>query len=186
MLALSLSTAHAADAPQGTGASKPTANPASSAASKTTGTLLGSHNTNQPINIAADKFTADLNTKTVTYTGNVVVTQGDIRMHADAMKVNTVDGKAETIQANGGVIVDSPTSGTVTGDTGVYDVAAHSVLMTGKVVLTHGKDVMRGTRLTVNLVTGQAVLGAPGTTSNGNANGNGRVQGVFTPTGGGN
>ena len=33
------------------------------------------------------------------------------------------------------------------------------VLMTGNVVLKKGKDVMRGAQLTVNLVTGQAVLG---------------------------
>jgi lipopolysaccharide export system protein LptA len=43
-------------------------------------------------------------------------------------------------------------------------------------VLTHGKDVMHGTKLTVNLDTGQAVLGAPGA-----GPANGRVQGTFTP-----
>lgn len=156
---------------------------AAAAAANKTNSLLGAHNTNQPIDITADKVTADLNAKTVTYSGNVVVTQGDIKMHAADMKVNTDNGKASTIQANGGVIVDSPASGTVTGDTGVYDVAAHSVLMTGKVVLTRGKDVMRGTRLTVNLVTGQAVLGAPGAKGATPA-ANGRVQGTFTPSGG--
>jgi lipopolysaccharide export system protein LptA len=145
--------------------------------------LLGKHDSNKPINIAADKVLADLNAKSVTYSGNVVVTQGDIRMHADAMKVNTDNGKAQTIQADGKVVVDSPASGTVTGDNGVYNVAAHTVLMSGKVVLTHGKDVMRGTRLTVNLDTGQAVLGASGNTANGVTT-PGRVQGVFSPTGG--
>jgi len=140
--------------------------------------LLGGRDSNQPINIAADKVIADLNAKSITYSGNVVVTQGDIRMHAQAMKVNTDNGKAQTIQANGGVVVDSPASGTVTGDAGVYDVSAHTVLMSGKVVLTHGKDVMRGTKLTVNLLTGQAVLGASSGASTG------RVQGVFTPSGG--
>ncbi len=140
--------------------------------------LLGAHNGNQPINIAADKVMADLNAKSITYSGNVVVTQGDIRMHANAMKVNTDNGTAKTIQADGAVVVDSPASGTVTGDSGVYDVSAHTVLMSGKVVLTHGKDVMRGTKLTVNLVTGQAVLAAQSGANNG------RVQGVFTPSGG--
>ena len=153
------------------------------AATPSSSPLLGKRDNNQPINIAADKVIADLNAKSVTYTGNVIVTQGDIRMHANAMKVNTDNGKAQTIQADGGVVVDSPASGTVTGDNGVYDVSAHTVLMSGKVVLTHGKDVMRGTRLTINLVTGQAVLGAPNGTT-GNANGNGRVQGVFAPNSG--
>jgi lipopolysaccharide export system protein LptA len=146
-----------------------------------TKSALGSRNTNQPINIAADKVTADLNAKSITYTGNVVVTQGEIRMHADAMKVNTDDGKAKTIQADGKVVVDSPATGTVTGDNGVYDLNQKTVLMSGKVVLTRGKDVMRGTRLTVNLVTGQAVLGASAAGNNATP---GRVQGVFTPSGG--
>lgn len=145
-----------------------------------TKSALGQRNINQPINIAADKVTADLNAKSITYTGNVVVTQGEIRMHANAMKVNTDNGQARTIQADGKVVVDSPATGTVTGDNGIYDVNQKTVLMSGKVVLTRGKDVMRGTKLTVNLVTGQAVLGASGG-ANGAAPG--RVQGVFTPSG---
>jgi lipopolysaccharide export system protein LptA len=153
--------------------------PATPPAGKTN-SLLGKHNNSEPINFAADHWTADLNNKSFMYTGNVIVTQGDIRLHADTMKVLTDNGKAaRTIQANGAVVVDSPATGTVTGDAGVYDVAAHTVLMTGKVVLTHGKDVMRGTKLTVNLDTGQATLGAQGA-----AQSNGRVQGTFSPTGG--
>jgi lipopolysaccharide export system protein LptA len=151
-----------------------------------TSSLLGKRDTSQPINIAADKVTADLNAKTVTYSGNVVVVQGDIRMHADAMKVNTDNGKAQTIQANGNVVVDSPASGTATGDSAVYDVTPRTVTLSGKVVLTRAKDVMRGAKLTINLVTGQAVLGGQGGVqgTQGAQTGNGRVQGVFTPTGG--
>ena len=77
------------------------------------------------------------------------------------------------------MVVDSPKSGTVTGDNGVYSVVPRTVLMTGNVVLKKGKDVMRGRQLTVNLDTGQAVLGG-GVKAPGQASG-GRVQGVFTP-----
>ena len=54
-------------------------------------------------------------------------------------------------------------------------------------MLTRGKDVMRGTHLTYNLVTGQAQLGAQGAPGDAQvfladpADG-GRVQGAFTPT----
>lgn len=146
-----------------------------------TNSLLGNHNTNQPINIAADKVTADLNAKSVTYTGNVVVTQGDIKMHADAMKVNTDNGKAaQNIQASGHVVVDSPASGTATSDIGTYDVPNHLITLTGrKVVLVHNKDVSSGTKLTVNLVTNVATF-----VSDKTQGGNGRVTGVFTPGGG--
>jgi lipopolysaccharide export system protein LptA len=146
-----------------------------------TATLLGQHNTNQPINIAADKVTADLNNKSVTYTGNVIVTQGDIHMHANAMKVDTVDGKAvQIIQATGNVVVDSPASGTATGEAGTYDVPNHTVTLTGrKVVLVHNKDISSGTKLSVNLVTNVATF-----VSDKSQGGNGRVTGTFTPTGG--
>jgi lipopolysaccharide export system protein LptA len=88
-----------------------------------------------------------------------------------------VNGKADKVIANGNVVVDSPASGTATGDNGVYSVGPRSVLMTGNVVLKKGKDVMRGAQLTVNLVTGQALLGG-GVKSQGAG---GRVQAVFTP-----
>ena len=41
--------------------------------------------TNAPINISSDSFQADLNGKSGTWSGNVLVVQGDIRMHANAM-----------------------------------------------------------------------------------------------------
>jgi lipopolysaccharide export system protein LptA len=135
---------------------------------------------NQPINVSADKFLADLNGKTGTYSGNVVVTQCDMKMRSNTLKVQ-VAGKnnaPEKIFANGGVVMDSPSSGIATGDNAVYDVAPRIVTLTGHVVLTKAKDVMRGNQLTVNLVTGKATLGAKPSAG---AATPGRVQGVFTP-----
>jgi lipopolysaccharide export system protein LptA len=147
--------------------------------------LMSKHDANAPINVSADKFVADSNAKTGTWTGNVLVIQGDMRMRANSVRLNVTgkDNKPDKIFASGNVVVDSPTSGTVTGDNGVYDVVARTVTMTGKVVLTRQKDVMRGTQLTVNLDTGLATLGGGGKASGtapGTANG-GRVQGIFTP-----
>jgi len=147
--------------------------------------LTGKHDANAPINVSADKFQADSNAKTGTWSGNVLVVQGDMRMRANSVRLNVVgkDNKPDKILASGNVVVDSPNSGTVTGDNGIYDVVARTVTMTGKVVLTRQKDVMRGNQLTVNLETGVATLGGsaktPGATS-GTSTG-GRVQGIFTP-----
>ena len=140
------------------------------------------HDANAPINISADKFVADSNAKSGTWTGNVIVTQGDIRLRANAVRLNVTgkDNKPDKIFASGHVVMDSPTSGTVTGDKGVYDVVAHTVTMTGKVVLTRQKDVMRGNQLTVNLETGVATLG--GGRPLPKSQGGGRVQGIFTPS----
>ena len=140
--------------------------------------ITGSHDNNAPINISSDNFQADLNGKNGTWTGNVLVVQGDTKMRSNQVRVSTVNGKADKVFASGNVVVDSPNSGTATGDSGVYSVGPRVVVLTGNVVLKKGKDVMRGAQLTVNLATGQATLGG-GTKAQGHPGG--RVQGVFTP-----
>ena len=147
------------------------------------------HDANQPIAISADRFVAEKNPAdpkggqiTGTYSGNVVITQGEIRMRANTVRINVIGGKPDKIYANGGVVVNSP-SGTATGDSGVYDVAPRLVTLTGRVVLTKGQNVMRGPQLTVNLVTGVAQLGGGGRVNStlNPGGGGGRVQGLFTP-----
>lgn len=147
----------------------------------------GKHDANQPINVSADRFVAEKNptaggngTITGTYSGNVIITQGDIRMRANTVRINVIGGKPNKIFADGNVVVDSA-SGTATGDSGIYDVAPRLVTLTGHVVLTKEKNVMRGPQLTVNLVTGVATLGGGRTTSTLQGGGGGRVQGIFTP-----
>ena len=134
---------------------------------------LGMKDPNAPIEVSAQNVVADATAKTVTYTGDVVIRQGEVRMRANTVRISALDGKADKVVAQGGVVVDAP-SGTATGDNGVYDVSPRIVTLTGNVVLVKEKDVMRGTKLTVNLITGVAQLG--GAQGQG-----GRVQGLFTP-----
>lgn len=149
--------------------------------------LPGKHDANQPISVSADRFVAEKNTAlgasgngiTGTYSGNVIITQGDIRMRANTVRINVIGGKPEKIYADGNVVVNSA-SGTAVGDSGVYDVAPRLVTLTGHVVLTKDKNVMRGAQLTVNLVTGVATLGG-GSGVTATHGGGGRVQGIFTP-----
>ena len=138
------------------------------------------HDNNAPIDISSDSFQADLNAKSGTYSGNVIITQADMKLRANVVKMTTVNGKPDKVMASGNVVLDSPKSGTATGDNGVYSVVPRTVVMTGNVTLKKGKDVMRGVQLTVNLATGQAVLGG-GVKSQTGAPGNGRVHAVFTP-----
>ncbi len=105
-------------------------------------------------------------------------------MRANTVRINVIAGKPDKIYANGNVVIVSP-SGTATGDAGIYDVAPRLVTLTGHVVLTKEKNVMRGAQLTVNLVTGVAQLGGggrvSGTAGGAATGGGGRVQGLFTP-----
>jgi len=169
LLAILLSTA-SAEAATAPGAPVPAA---------TTAKPVAHHDANQPIAISSDNFVAEKNPTTSggitgTYSGNVIITQGDIRMRSDTVRIVVVNNKPQKIFFNGNVVVNSA-SGTASGDSGVYDVVPRLVTLSGRVVLTKEKNVMRGAQLTVNLVTGVAQLG-------GGTNGShGRVQGLFTP-----
>jgi lipopolysaccharide export system protein LptA len=153
-------------------------------AAGTTGAALSAHDTDKPVTINADAQDFDLKAKTVTYKGNVIAVQGDIRLRADTMKADQIANK---IYADGKVVVDSPTSGTATGDNGIYDLSSKLVTLSGNVILNKaGQATMRGSLLTVNMVTGKAQLTAKavaGTAGQAAAPGlpGGRVQGIFTP-----
>jgi lipopolysaccharide export system protein LptA len=153
-------------------------------AAEATGVSLATHDTDKPVTINADAQDFDLKAKTVTYKGNVIAVQGEIHLHADTMKADQVANK---IYADGKVVVDSPSSGTATGDNGVYDLSSKLVTLSGHVVLNKtGQATMHGSLLSVNMVTGKAQLTATpvlGTANQAAAPGlpGGRVQGVFTP-----
>jgi lipopolysaccharide export system protein LptA len=136
---------------------------------------LSKHDTNAPIQVSSDSFEADMNAKTGTYVGNVIIVQGDMKLKADRVRVNVTNGQPDHIFATGNVVLNAP-SGNAQGDNGVYDVRPRLITLTGRVILTKQKNVMRGSKLTVNLVNGMAQLGAgPAGT------GGGRVSALFSP-----
>jgi len=87
-----------------------------------------------------------------------------------------VSQKIKKIEALGGVIVTSKEQ-KATGDRADFMMRENVVILTGNVVVSQGQNVMRGTRLVVELNTSQAHMEA------GTANGKpGRVQGLFMPS----
>ena len=87
----------------------------------------------------AEKNPATAGGITGTYSGNVIITQGDIRMRSDTVRIVVVNNKPQKIFFNGNVVVNSA-SGTATGDSGIYDVVPRLVTLTGRVVLTKEKE----------------------------------------------
>lgn len=141
------------------------------------------HNASEPIHVASDSFVAERvpmksgpGIINGTYIGNVIITQGDVKMRADSVRIVLVGGHADRALANGHIVITSANSGTMTGDSGVYEIGPRVATVTGHVVLTKEKNVMRGAQLTVNMITGIAKLGGGVTGSRG-----GRVEGIFTP-----
>jgi lipopolysaccharide export system protein LptA len=122
------------------------------------GSLISQRDADKPVEFSADKSDIDIKGKSITYIGNVIAIQGQNRLRADTMKADDV---AKKVYVNGKVVVDSPTSGTVTGDNGIYDLNTKLVTLSGHVVLhKQGQVTMQGSLLTVNMVTGIANLGA--------------------------
>ena len=80
-------------------------------------------------------------------------------------------GGFSKVEAIGSVKVTSGPQ-VVTGDRGVFDPKANTIVVTGKVVLTQGANIINGTRLVVDMTTGKATVDQSG----------GRIKGVFTPS----
>jgi lipopolysaccharide export system protein LptA len=139
---------------------------------------LSAQDSKAPIEVSADNFLADLNAKSGTYSGNVIVKQGNMRVRANTVRIDVEGDKPRQIRGAGNIVFNAP-SGNARGDALVYDVGPRLVTLTGNVVLTKDKNVMRGPKLTINLASGEAQLGGKGTTMTG-----GRVQGLFIPEGG--
>ena len=77
------------------------------------------------------------------------------------------------LEAKGNVVVTQKDQ-VVTGETAVFDTKANLITMLGGVVLTQGKNVLRGDRLMVDMTTGVSRVESD----------SGRVQGLFISSGG--
>lgn len=55
----------------------------------------------QPLKIVADTALIDEKDGTATYSGNVVLTQGSLRIAADTLRIRTDQGKVEVVKAEG-------------------------------------------------------------------------------------
>ena len=155
---------------------------AGASAQNTTSALRG-HNSNAPVNWAADRIEVLDRADRVLLTGNVVADQGNLTLTAPRVTVaytNAGGVAIDRIDASGGVTVRSP-SETARGSVAIYDIDSRLITLVGGVTLTRGESQVRGGRLVLDLTTGRAVMdgsgaraAAPGTTSTG-----GRVTGTF-------
>jgi lipopolysaccharide export system protein LptA len=136
---------------------------------------MSAKDADKPIGVSANTIVADVKNQTATYAGNVVVSQGDLRLRSDSLSIQANKGEVRRILAKGNVVLASA-QGQATGAQADYDVTGRMVTMTGRVVLSQGPNVMRGSRLVVNLATGQAQLSSSPDVTN-----SGRVEAIFAP-----
>lgn len=161
-----------------------------------------SQNRDQPIQIEAASLEMRDKKKEATFSGNVKVVQGDTTMTSKTLVVfyESNSGAAQPaaapaakgakaapmqsstpgpggsssikrLEARGNVVVTQKDQ-VVTGESAVFDTKTNLVTMLGGVVLTQGKNVLRGDRLLVDMTTGVSRVESD----------SGRVQGLFLPS----
>lgn len=140
------------------------------------------HNTDAPVDFAADRIQLQDRENRVVLTGGVVISQAALTLRAARTLINYSDAGSLTIQrmtATGGVTVARGDE-TARGDVAVYDFDRRLITMSGGVRLRRGTDTLSGGRLVIDLTTGVATIdgSASGTAGTPGA-GPGRVTGSF-------
>lgn len=128
--------------------------------------------TSAPVEVSADQLSVNQTTGKAEFSGNVLIGQGQMKLSADKVVVQYVQGdtqKIDNLDATGNVtLVNGPDAAEA--KQAIYEVASGNITLIGDVLLTQGQNVMSGERMVVNL-------------SDGTAQVNGRVRSVLQPAG---
>lgn len=112
-----------------------------------------------PVEVAADNLTVDQDTGVATFTGNVQIGQGDLRLSAGTVQIvyGSGTGQIARLQASGGVTFVTATEA-AEAQNADYDIEGGTLTLTGDVLLTQGASAISAETMTVNLETGNAQL----------------------------
>ncbi len=127
------------------------------------GAFAGMQDSDQPIQIEADRLEVKDKKGIALFTGNVHVVQGSTILEASRMKVvytkggKGPNGNLKYLEATGTIVVRSGDQ-TVSADKGEFDMKNQTVRLSGDVVITQGTNVISGCILDVDLDTSSAVL----------------------------
>lgn len=128
----------------------------------------------EPIQIDADSLEVLDKDRNAVFTGNVHVLQKDTVLKTQRLRVFYEGGGAADLAKGGGgsqairrleaegKVLITQKDQTVTGVKGWFDMTSQTAQITGNVVLTQGKNVARGDRLSIDLRTGQYKLDGAG------------------------
>lgn len=110
-----------------------------------------------PVEVTSDSLDVDQATGAATFTGNVVIGQGDLRVKAGTVEVryDEATGGIARLLASGGVTLAMPEEA-AEAQAADYDLASGTLTMTGEVLLTQGPSAISGDRLVVDLGSGTA------------------------------
>ncbi len=143
---------------------------------------IAAHNSNAPVNTAADRIELQDRQNRVLLSGNVDITQADLQLQAARTLVNYSNNGSLQIQritATGGVRVTRGNE-VASGDVAVYDFNKRIITMAGNVKLQRGTDTLSGGRLVIDLQSGLSSVDGSAAAPGVMAQSGGRVTGTFT------
>ena len=127
-----------------------------------------------PIDVEAGRLDVDDRAKQAVFKGDVHAVQGDFVVRTSELRAYYTgaaglaeedtpgDKKAPAeitrIEARGAVIVTSKNGQNATGDWADFNVKENRVVLGGDVILTQEKNVVRGSKLTIDMLTGESVI----------------------------
>lgn len=127
--------------------------------------------TTLPVEVSADQLAVNNADGTAVFSGNVLVTQGEMKLSAAEVLVKyTPDQKAiDQLVASGGVTITN-LGDAAEAQEAVYTIDSGVIVLTGNVLLAQGPSAMAGQKLTINLKDGTGIM-------------EGRVTTTFVPGG---
>jgi lipopolysaccharide export system protein LptA len=148
---------------------------------------IAGHNSNAPVNYAADRIELQDRQNRVVLSGGVRIDQADLTLTAARTSVDYTDTgnlSIQRIMATGGVNV-SRGNERARGNVAVYDVNRRIITMAGDVRLNRGSDTLNGGRLVIDLQSGVTSVdgrasGSSGVTGAQSGSNGGRVTGTFS------
>lgn len=124
---------------------------------------IQNHDSGQPVEITSEELTLDQSQGQATFTGNVIVGQGDLVMTCDRMIVEygadpeTGRDEIQVIRMFGGVSFVGPTEAAEAQEA-VYTLAANTIVLAGNVLVTQGATALSADQLVYNLQTGAGTM----------------------------
>lgn len=112
--------------------------------------------TDQPINIDSGSQSLDMNSNVVTFSDNVVITQGSIKVTADKVTIIREEGKKETLEASGSPVTfqqtldnGKPVNGK--GNSVHYDLNSEFLTLVGNAELKQQGSFIKASKITYDV-----------------------------------
>ena len=115
--------------------------------------------TTLPVEVSADQLAVNNADGSAVFTGNVLVTQGEMKLAAAEIRVKYgADQKSiDQLIASGGVTINN-LGDAAEAQEAVYTIDSGVIVLTGDVLLTQGPSAMAGQKLTINLNDGTGIM----------------------------